>query len=59
MTTVPLKGKLTVTRESRNLDSRLDSRSSQISRIESRVKFRNSRVESFEFRVEKNNELDA
>ena len=52
--TVPLKGKLTVTRELRN-----STRDSKISRIESRVDFRNSRVGSFEFRVEKNNELAA
>ena len=57
--TVPLKGKLTVTRELRNSTRDILSQSSKISRIESRVDFRNSRVGSFEFRVEKNNELTA
>ena len=57
--TLPLKGKLTVTREPRNStrDSILDSRSSKISRIDSLVEFCDSQVSFFEFRVEKNNDF--
>ena len=58
--TVPLKGKLTVTRvESQNStrDSILNPWKFRELSLESRVEFRNSRVGSFEFEVEKNHEL--